>query len=193
MYNSTLDIQSIKNIYLLLAHQLINLNMPELPKLQNNRFVKDYVCEELNDTINTYKQISLTNNTLMTNLNNKDVEIATLQMANNSANSRLNEIQNNTYLNQNIKDKCMPMCADVNIEKTMYSQNVNNNCKKAILNYCKENPTAIGCICSNPEYKNIPDCIKLNSFLDGGKQKVLKVKCPTPDMSQYIKRDQAFY
>ena len=85
-------------------------------------------------------------------------------------------------------------CADVDWDVSNYKDlNINDNCKKAVSNYCHINYAIDDkCICWNPKYKNTPKCVEKRRFFedpnDYCEPHSFKIE-EHPDFKQYIKKD----
>ena len=86
-------------------------------------------------------------------------------------------------------------CSNVNWNVSNYKDlNINDNCKKAISNYChinyKYDPN---CVCWNPKYKNDKNCIEFKRFFEDPKDyckpSSFDIK-DHPDFNKYIKKDK---
>ena len=85
-------------------------------------------------------------------------------------------------------------CAEVNWSVPNYRElNINNNCKKAVSNYCHINHHIDDkCICWSPKYRDTKECIEYRRFFEDPNDycsvKSFKIE-EHPDFNQYIKKD----
>jgi len=160
------------------------LSTIRLPSYNNGQLYYKYTCtDEVNDIQKKYQDAIHNYHNLLKIMKEKDKEIVSLIDVNNSCENKLRTVKSVAYLNNYLKNKLSPKCNEVDTLTSMYKQNVDDNCKTAISDYCKKKPNTLGCICNDPAYKNIPDCIKFNNFLLSQeelkkKEKVLKINCP---------------
>ena len=185
IYNRELTIQQITSLSKLFRYlDSIILSIIRLPSYNNGQLYYNYTCtDEVKDIQKKYQDAIHNYHNLLKIMKEKDKEILSLIDVNNSCENKLRTVKSVSYLNNYLKNKLSPKCNEVDTLTSMYKQNVDDVCKTAISNHCKKKPNTLGCICNDPAYKNIPDCIKFNNFLLSQeelkkKEKVLKINCP---------------
>jgi hypothetical protein len=86
------------------------------------------------------------------------------------------------------------VCAGVNWDvKDYHKLKLNNNCKKAVSNYCQINYNIDDkCVCWSPEFKDDPKCIEYRRFFENPKDYCSPAYYNIeehPDFKKYIKKD----
>ena len=176
-------IAKIANLHTYLT-SLVNSDIP-LPQYNNGELFYEYKCtDQVEDTKKKYETTMNNYYNLLKDVDDKNKQIHELIEINNSHENKLRNINSVVYLNSILKKKVDPKCNKVDSSISVYKQSVSDDCRQALSSYCRKHPDTVGCICSNKEYKYLPDCLKFNKFLLTKKElqkneKILEIKCPS--------------